>query len=105
MAHRGPEQSVTIEGEVRGPCDHRPGSQCAASIGKAAMSVVLGVDIGTSSSKGVLVGPGGQPLATATREHQVRRPHPGHVEMAAGIWWAEFVVLIGFVLCWYLVLL
>ncbi len=57
------------------------------------MRVVLGVDIGTSSSKGVLVGPGGELLATATREHQVRRPHPGHVEMDADIWWAELADL------------
>lgn len=57
------------------------------------MSVVLGVDIGTSSSQGALVGPEGELLATATRVHQIRRPHPGHVEMAADIWWAEFVDL------------
>jgi xylulokinase len=56
-------------------------------------SVVLGVDIGTSSSKGVLVGPDGRILRTATREHAVLRPFPGHVEMDGEIWWQEFVEL------------
>ncbi|WP_114856161.1 FGGY-family carbohydrate kinase [Brachybacterium sp. YJGR34] len=50
----------------------------------------LGIDIGTSSTKGVLVGPDGTILRTASREHAVDRPHPGHVEMDAQLWWAEF---------------
>jgi xylulokinase len=52
--------------------------------------VVLGVDIGTSSSKGVLVGLGGQIHATAVRHHDVSRPAPGQVEMDAALWWQEF---------------
>jgi xylulokinase len=51
---------------------------------------VLGVDIGTSSSKGVLVALDGRILATAVREHAVSRPAPGQVEMPAGVWWDEF---------------
>ncbi|AZC12636.1 FGGY family carbohydrate kinase [Microbacterium sp. ABRD28] len=52
---------------------------------------VLGVDIGTSSTKGVLVDAAtGEVLATATAAHDVHRPRPGHVEMDANIWWAEF---------------
>lgn len=50
----------------------------------------LGVDIGTSSSKGVLVDDRGHVIASAVREHEVSRPHPGHVEMDAEVWWAEF---------------
>lgn len=50
----------------------------------------LGVDIGTSSSKGVLVSGDGRVIASATREHDVRRPRPGWVEMDADIWWTEF---------------
>lgn len=53
----------------------------------------LGVDIGTSSSKGVLVDATGTILATATRAHEVSRPRPGHVEMDARTWWDEFVSL------------
>lgn len=54
---------------------------------------VVGVDIGTSSSKGVLVSLDGVLLATATREHRVDRPAPGQVEMDARLWWSEFVDL------------
>ncbi len=50
----------------------------------------LGVDIGTSSSKGVLVDAGGVVLRSATREHAPSRPRPGWVEMDADIWWSEF---------------
>lgn len=52
---------------------------------------VLGVDIGTSSSKGVLVALDGTVLASATREHSVSRPAVGHVEMDPRVWWEEFV--------------
>lgn len=54
---------------------------------------VLGVDIGTSSSKGVLVDMSGRILASASREHAVSRPAPGHVEMDAEVWWDEFVAI------------
>ena len=54
---------------------------------------VLSVDIGTSSSKGVLVGLDGRLLASATRDHLVDRPRPGHVEMDGEVWWQEFVSL------------
>ena len=59
------------------------------------MAVVctLGVDIGTSSSKGVLVDDRGRILATATVAHEVSRPKPGFVEMDARVWWDEFVGL------------
>jgi xylulokinase len=55
--------------------------------------VVLGVDIGTSSSKAVLVTLDGAILASAVREHEVSRPQPGWFEMDAGLWWSEFVLL------------
>lgn len=51
----------------------------------------LGVDIGTSSSKGVIVDAGGVVLRSATRDHSPSRPQPGWVEMDANIWWREFV--------------
>ncbi|MDF1603249.1 FGGY-family carbohydrate kinase [Nocardioides sp. YIM 152315] len=54
---------------------------------------VLGVDIGTSSSKGVLVDLSGRILGSASREHTVSRPAPGHVEMDAEVWWDEFVAI------------
>jgi xylulokinase len=53
----------------------------------------LGVDIGTSSSKGVLVDETGRIVAAATREHTVSRPRPSWVEMDGRVWWDEFVSL------------
>lgn len=58
-------------------------------------SVYLGVDIGTSSSKGVLVRPDGEILRSASLEHAVQRPLPGHVEMDPETWWEEFVAIAG----------
>jgi xylulokinase len=55
---------------------------------------VVGVDIGTSSGKGVLVGLDGTVLRQAVRLHTVDRPRPGHVEMDAGIWWDELVEIV-----------
>jgi xylulokinase len=54
---------------------------------------VIGVDVGTSSSKGVLVSTEGEIIGTASREHRVERPAPGFVEMDAQLWWQEFVEL------------
>lgn len=52
---------------------------------------VLGVDVGTSSTKGVLVAADGTVLHTAVRHHEPRRPRPGHVETDTASWWTEFV--------------
>lgn len=53
---------------------------------------VMGVDIGTSSTKGVLVDAEGTILAQQERRHGVSRPHPGWAEQDADrLWWSEFV--------------
>jgi xylulokinase len=58
------------------------------------MSLLLGVDIGTSSTKGVLTTPDGEVVATAVREHAVSRPHPGWAEHdARGVWWEGFATV------------
>ncbi len=54
------------------------------------LTATLGVDVGTSSTKGVLVDREGTVLRSATREHAVDRPHPGWVEMDGRVWWQEF---------------
>lgn len=54
---------------------------------------MIGVDIGTSSSKGVLVDLDGQVLRSCVVQHVVDRPAPGFVEMDATIWWDEFVTI------------
>ncbi len=54
--------------------------------------LLLGVDVGTSSTKGVLVRPDGAVLATAERPHDLSLPRPGWAEHdAEGVWWADFV--------------
>src|SRR5690625_3554949 len=72
----------------RGRPDRRPGGRDSMSTRTEA---VLGVDVGTSSTKGVLVALDGTVLDVAVREHSVQRPAPGHVEMDARIWWTEFI--------------
>jgi xylulokinase len=59
-----------------------------------AAELLLGVDIGTYSSKGVLVTPSGEVLASATVEHEMSIPRPGWAEHDAdAIWWGEFVAI------------
>src|SRR5215210_1288209 len=56
-------------------------------------TAVIGVDIGTSSSKGVLVDLDGRVLASEVVEHGVQRPGPGMLEMDGTVWWEELVAI------------
>ena len=54
----------------------------------------IGIDIGTSGSKGVLTDSDGAVLARAERPHEVSTPRPGWVEHdAETVWWADFVTI------------
>ena len=56
--------------------------------------LLLGIDVGTASSKGVLARPDGQITARATREHATSSPRPGWFEHdAEDVWWADVVAL------------
>ncbi len=56
---------------------------------------LLGVDIGTYSSKGALVKPNGEIIATCTVPHDIDMPCPGCVEHDADkVWWHDFVVIV-----------
>jgi len=55
---------------------------------------VVGVDVGTSSTKGCLVAFDGEVLATEVRHHSVHRGQVGHVEMDAEQWWAEYCSIV-----------
>ncbi|WP_072314964.1 FGGY-family carbohydrate kinase [Agrococcus sp. Marseille-P2731] len=68
-------------------------SRSDAAAGAAAGALVLGVDVGTSSTKGVLVDLGGRIVRQAVREHAPSRPRPGHVEMDGALWWEEFAAI------------
>ncbi|MFE3190433.1 FGGY-family carbohydrate kinase [Nocardia sp. NPDC059240] len=56
--------------------------------------MLLGIDIGTSGSKGVLVDHSGLVAMRAERPHRVSTPRPGWVEHdAETVWWADFVAI------------
>jgi len=55
----------------------------------------IGVDIGTGSSKGVVVDPSGTVLATAVRKHATASPQPGWFEHDADtVWWADAAAIL-----------
>ncbi len=54
------------------------------------MSYVLGVDIGSTSSKAILASAQGEVIATAACPHAVAMPHPGWAEHDADrVWWHD----------------
>jgi len=56
--------------------------------------LLLGIDVGTYSSKGVLVEPDGRVVKTAVVEHEMSIPHPGWAEQDAdAVWWGDVVKL------------
>ena len=58
------------------------------------MDLLLGIDIGTGSTKGVLVDASGRVLATEAVAHSMVLPRPGWVEMdAEATWWAEICAI------------
>jgi xylulokinase len=57
-------------------------------------SLLLGIDIGTYSSKGVLCTPEGDVVASHVVEHGISLPRPGWVEQDAdAIWWNDTVAI------------
>ncbi|PSL04680.1 xylulokinase [Haloactinopolyspora alba] len=56
--------------------------------------LVLGIDIGTASSKAVLASTDGEVVAVHVVEHDVQRPQPGWVEQDAdAVWWGDVCAL------------
>lgn len=56
--------------------------------------LLLGIDVGTYSSKGVLVSPDGRVLKSQVAEHDLSIPHPGWAEQDADkVWWADVVAI------------
>ena len=54
----------------------------------------LGIDLGTSSSKGILTTADGTVVATAARPHSMSLPRPGWAEVdAETVWWGDVVAL------------
>ncbi len=60
----------------------------------APRALYLGIDIGSSSSKGVLVDQAGSVVERASVEHQVSMPRTGWAEHdAETVWWTDFLTL------------
>jgi len=58
------------------------------------VALILGIDVGTHESKGVVVTADGQIVATASIAHSTASPQPGWAEHdAEGVWWHDFVAL------------
>lgn len=56
--------------------------------------LLLGIDIGTSSTKGILCTPAGDVVAETVIEHGVDQPRPDWYEQDAdGIWWGDVVAV------------
>jgi xylulokinase len=54
--------------------------------------LLLGIDVGTYSSKGVLVQPDGKLMKTSVVDHDMSIPHPGWAEQDAdNVWWGDVV--------------
>ena len=52
--------------------------------------MLLGIDMGTGSTKGVLVDPSGSVIASETIAHSMNLPRPGWAEVdAEALWWRE----------------
>ncbi len=57
-------------------------------------AILLGVDVGTASTKGCLTDESGQVLRRAERAHSTSSPNPGWFEHDSElIWWADFVAI------------
>ncbi|MBB4285905.1 FGGY-family carbohydrate kinase [Roseospira goensis] len=59
------------------------------------MSVVLGLDIGTTSTIGILIRPEGEVLAMASRPVSLNSPHAGWAEEDPAQWWDNCGAIIG----------
>lgn len=56
--------------------------------------LLLGIDVGTGSTKGVVARPDGELVASAERAHRLDLPHPGWAEMdAEEVWWGDVLAL------------
>jgi xylulokinase len=54
------------------------------------LSLLLGIDVGTSTTKAIVASADGEIVARAERPHEVSMPHPGWFEQdAETVWWAE----------------
>ena len=58
------------------------------------MAALLGIDLGTSAVKAVVLDEGGQVLGTGTREIPMEVPQPGYAEQDPEAWWSNTVMAV-----------
>ena len=58
------------------------------------MSQLLGIDLGTSSVKALLVTESGQVLSQGSAEYPIHRPQPGWAEQTPSDWWLAAVAAV-----------
>ncbi len=59
------------------------------------MSLLLGIDVGTSSAKALLVTPAGEIVGQGSAVYSICRPHPGWAEQSPDTWWDAIVAAVG----------
>ena len=62
-------------------------------MGEHTGKLLLGVDIGTNESKGVLIDGNFRPVADFSVPHTMENPQPNYFEMDAEIWWSDFCTI------------
>jgi xylulokinase len=51
------------------------------------VTVLVGIDVGTSATKGIAIDPDGNVKARAEAEYPLQTPHPGWAEQDPADWW------------------
>jgi xylulokinase len=59
------------------------------------MSFILGIDLGTSSVKAILVSEGGEIIVSSSQGYPIYSPHPGWAEQEPEEWWESTIKAVG----------
>ena len=73
----------------------RPGCNAVRFEGTRRVAAVVGLDVGTTALKGVLVGEDGRLLDEASAAYSARSPRPGWSEQDPDDWWGAAVQVLG----------
>src|SRR5262249_6478622 len=104
QGRRAPNQGAVIRSRGRAPARLRLREARSAHDGALARSALmsgssfLGLDVGTSGVKAILVATSGEIEASATTPLELSTPKPGWAEQDPNVWWAASVSSIKSVL-------
>ena len=57
--------------------------------------LLVGIDVGTTNVKAVVIDMAGRLIAESTTEHETIHPHPGWAEQDSGVWWSGTVKVLS----------